>query len=312
MFRKDSQKKPELNTIDSNIEEQPPLTTITSAFNENPAEAIKEDNILNVLKKSAPIFQMLFPIDCMIGITDRNKFLYYFPGKEIDLGDIVCMTIPEDDGIFEAIHTGKLVSVKVPKEAFGVPFRSVSMPIKDNGKIIGGLGLGISLKTQEALINVAQTIAASTQQTSATVEELASSAQHLAENQEVLQNIGNKMTTQVNKTDEILNFINEVANTSNLLGLNAAIEAARAGEQGRGFSVVADEIRKMSTKSAQAVKEIKDILTAINEDVLQMNEKINETSALSEQQAAATQEISATVQELATSAGELEKIAEII
>lgn len=62
-----------------------------------------------------------------------------------------------------------------------------------------------------------------------------------------------------------MSFINEVAQNSNLLGLNAAIEAARAGEYGRSFAVVAGEIRKMSANSARSVKEIKEILTVTNE-----------------------------------------------
>jgi methyl-accepting chemotaxis protein len=175
-------------------------------------------------------------------------------------------------------------------------FKAMTAQMQRIAEQIGATTMSVQGATREIGVGVndlsqrTEQQASSLEETAASMEEIAATVRQNADNAQEANQLAaaarqlavsggdiaghavvamDKIESSSRQVSEIVGLIQEIAFQTNILALNAAVEAARAGEAGRGFAVVANEVRALAQRSAQASKDIKDLIAGTTENVSQ-------------------------------------------
>ena len=265
-------------------------------------------NTLESLVNAMPFVRQMFRDDISISINDHEKVLYFSEAQSLEIGVKVGDELHEDYKHFKMLaNKESRTIVRMPGDLQGRPFDSILIPVKENGQVVGILGVNYALNnhlTLETLINENETtinalvggiqqIAAHSEQLSATSEEILRNSQKASEN-------------SINVT-KVTNVIREVSEQTNLLGLNAMIEAARVGEQGAGFGIVASEVRKLSDHTKQAASDIETSLGSVQNSMKHMEQEIGQITTATGDQAKLVTEFMQSIEQLTETSANLKK-----
>jgi len=198
--------------------------------------------------------------------------------------------------------------VQVRRSAEGVATASTEISLGNND---------LSARTEQQASALEQT-SASMEQLGSTVKQNADSAREasqLAAAASAVATEGGAAVEQVVETMkginesskrivDIISVIDGIAFQTNILALNAAVEAARAGEQGRGFAVVASEVRGLAQRSADAAKEIKDLIATSVARVEQGSAQVDRTGSTMHEIVASIRALTKLIAEISHASGE--------
>lgn len=269
------------------------------------------EEIMKMFTELAPYINEIFVEDVGVSVIKDRTYTAYVPGKSFDLG--VRAGEPMKGQVCEqCIDTGSKVIRMISREEsmFDIPYIACALPIKDGDKAIGCIITTTAVTNQEKVHMIAGNLAASSEEFTASMQELAAGAHQLSAICGELGKLSQELAGTIKQTDEIVSFIKNISGQTNLLGLNAAIESARVGEAGRGFGVVAEEIRKLAAVSAESVKNINDSLKKTQESIELMNGKVVTIDDTVQSQEKSIQEMTTASQGLASMAGELSNVSD--
>ncbi|WP_367360139.1 methyl-accepting chemotaxis protein [Syntrophus sp. (in: bacteria)] len=222
-------------------------------------------------------------------------------------------------GMVLAVGLGLLISVSITR-----PINQVVSGLSDGAEQVSAASSQVASSSQ-ILAEGSSEQAASLEETSSSLEEMSSMTKQNADNasqarslmeevgkyqahtREQLENLVGAVSEVVKSSEEtnkIIKTIDEIAFQTNLLALNAAVEAARAGEAGAGFAVVAEEVRNLAMRSADAAKNTSSLIENTIKAIQRGNESTQQTQNAFKDQMAVASKIKDLVDEIAAATSE--------
>ena len=246
------------------------------------------------------INNMLIQLESFVGkdINELSFVLEHYAKKDFT------KTLQEDTngkiGHEIAVMNNIITEILLSNQEDGLKLKDTSTQLSNNVNVLSKNATNQAASLEEVAASITE-VTANVNQTSQKAQSMFSISNQTKESSTQGKELATKTVLSMDQINEKVQTINEsialidqIAFQTNILSLNAAVEAATAGEAGKGFAVVAQEVRNLASRSAEAAKEIKDLVESASQQTLEgkeistsmitgfekLEEKINETNVI--------------------------------
>ena len=228
-----------------------------------------------------PSLKDLIQEDIMVSLTDKSKFIAYYPGDKMKIDLKAGTPIPEGDPLRKTISSNSIISSVVPKEVYGLPFKSVTYPVKNNkGECIGAVGFAKSLEKEFVISTSLESL----------IQQITEANDNMHNTSQKIANISNRTHDISSATEEAFASIQEVTTNSQVvdeiaerakeLSSNVRQDATKGRDSIYNVVEVVKTISESSKKTVRQIKELNDSINKIENMVYLITQLSEQTNLL--------------------------------
>lgn len=224
-----------------------------------------------------PYLKEIMQKDIMVSVTDLEKFICYVPGNQLDVKLKLGVAIPKGDPLQATIENNQIITAIVPKEVYGIPFRAVTYPIRDEkGMCIGAVGVAESLEKEEKIANGLNQIISEIVESNSSLRTVTGDILDMTEGIQSLAATSEEVSSSVDYitdlSSNIFEMVQDVSDAS-----KSVMKEARQG------IISVKDINQMSGNVSEEIIEIKHSIETLNDSISQAYEMIELINNISNQ-----------------------------
>ncbi|MFZ5353257.1 MAG: methyl-accepting chemotaxis protein [Bacillota bacterium] len=234
-------------------------------------------DLLDAYKAVLPNLKDIVQEDIMVCITDRERFLAYYPGDKMRVPVQVGAKVPSDDPLTQTIKSNSTIKAIVPREVYGIPFKAVTYPIRDkSGNCVGAIGYAKSIEDEVIISDSLKQIN----------EIIGNSHGELREIIEDINDISCKAQDNSASIEEIFAGMHEIASSSkdvdDIIGRTYELSEtmkSSAGSSRESIDAIIQSVENISKSS----KKVVEMINTLSESAQEIGKMVNLINQISEQ-----------------------------
>ncbi|WP_134702096.1 methyl-accepting chemotaxis protein [Ammoniphilus sp. YIM 78166] len=252
--------------------------------------------MLNSFIELAPLLpRLLGRSKICVWATNEDEYILFENQAGLPLGISKGTKLSDGGTPRLAMKEGRTIERIVPREVYGVTFRSVCIPVPG-----GTIGLSIDLEDEQRVQESIETLSSFAEEVAAAAVETAEKSNSVHQSVENVSELARQGVGHRQSLEKVTRVLREITDQLQLLSLNALIEAARAGEHGRTFNIVANEVKKLSHTGKEQLTEIHAVIGEVSRLLEGIGQEIESIRSFTTAQTVSAGEMASSIQSVSS------------